>query len=259
MIQEIKNKKPNTGGAYREYEVHTNTITRTTGSITFYSYGPNYSAGRFERPHLEAYRISIHESYREGGRVKKKQCVVGTIGYYSLIDFGLYDYIEQGILRAMDMFHTDFDTLYELVEAKIAPIKERIIAEYHGTEEYQARRRQETIQKAYQKAKAEFGKRYDVDPHEYDYCYNALGELMNQAYLDHIVHSYQRKQEAYRSYQTNFHDNYSTGGTYTERETALLKQFYRTLSKSYHPDLNPEKDTTAEMQLLNKLKEAWGV
>ena len=40
---------------------------------------------------------------------------------------------------------------------------------------------------------------------------------------------------------------------------AILKRFYRSLSKTYHPDLNPGKDTTAAMQLLNRLKETWGV
>ena len=39
----------------------------------------------------------------------------------------------------------------------------------------------------------------------------------------------------------------------------MLKEFYRKLSKLYHPDLNPDKDTTAQMQVLNKLKEHWGV
>ena len=47
--------------------------------------------------------------------------------------------------------------------------------------------------------------------------------------------------------------------TYTDNERGILKQFYRSLSKLYHPDLNPDTDTTAQMQLLNKLKEQWGV
>ena len=42
-------------------------------------------------------------------------------------------------------------------------------------------------------------------------------------------------------------------------QTAMLKQFYKVLSKKYHPDLNPGKDTTAEMQLLNRLKQGWGI
>ena len=39
----------------------------------------------------------------------------------------------------------------------------------------------------------------------------------------------------------------------------MLKQFYRELCKKYHPDSNQNKDTSQEMQLINRLKEAWGV
>ena len=39
----------------------------------------------------------------------------------------------------------------------------------------------------------------------------------------------------------------------------MLKKFYRTLSKAYHPDRNPGKDTSEEMKLLNQLKNEWGV
>lgn len=266
VIQEIQRKRPNKGGAYREYEVTSNTLNINGKSSTRYAYYPCYDAGRFERPHQEAYRISIHESHRENGRVQKKQCVVGTIGYYALIEWGLYDYVERGVNQAAELFGADFDTLYALVEAKVEPIKKRITAEYHSTEEYKARRQQEKIQKAYQKAKDSFGKKYDIRPEEYDYCYNALGELMNEAYLNQIIRQYQQKQESYRSYRRTNYSNYDFGGsgvslsrTYTEPETAILKQFYRTLSKSYHPDLNRDRDTTEEMKLLNRLKESWGV
>ena len=44
-----------------------------------------------------------------------------------------------------------------------------------------------------------------------------------------------------------------------EDNKAMLKKFYRTLSKAYHPDSNPDKDTSEEMKLLNQLKSDWGV
>ena len=58
---------------------------------TYYSYYPNYEAGKFERPHREAYKISVHVSRRENGKVKKRQYPIGTVGYYALIEWGLYD------------------------------------------------------------------------------------------------------------------------------------------------------------------------
>lgn len=39
----------------------------------------------------------------------------------------------------------------------------------------------------------------------------------------------------------------------------MLKQFYKALPMKFHPDMNMGEDTTKQMQLLNKLKEDWGV
>lgn len=46
---------------------------------------------------------------------------------------------------------------------------------------------------------------------------------------------------------------------YNEADKAMLKKFYRTLSKAFHPDSNPDKDTSEEMKMLNRLKSDWGV
>lgn len=267
VIQTLQRKKSNPYGDYKKYEVSSMTISFPDGtSKTHYSYYPDYEAGRFERPRRESYRISIHESRREGGKVVKRQCAIATIGYYGLADgFGLYDYIDSGISRAVNVFGVDYEILFSLVERKVQPLADKIQKEFRKSEEYKARRQREKIERAHQKAKKEFGKKYGVDPDEYDYCYNIFGELMEEEYLNKII----RQQEARRSYREYRGSNYSGGGsrsysipsvsTYNEDEAAILKQFYRSLSKAYHPDLNLGKDTTAEMQLLNKLKESWGI
>lgn len=271
VIQTLQRKKNDPHGAYKKYEVSSVTISFPDGtSKTHYSYYPDYEAGRFERPHREAYRISIHESRREGGKVVKRQCAIATIGYYDFAGrFSLYDYIDAGINRAVNMFGTDYETLFSLVEQKVQPLSDKIKKEFHKSEEYKACRQREKVEKAHQKAKKKFGEQYGVDPDEYDYCYNIFGELMDKAYLDEIIRQYEQQKEAYRSYRSNgrsTYESYSYGSysipsasTYNESETAILKQFYRSLSKAYHPDLNPGKDTTAEMQLLNKLKESWRI
>ena len=46
---------------------------------------------------------------------------------------------------------------------------------------------------------------------------------------------------------------------YKEEDKAVLKQFYRELSKKFHPDANPDIDTSQQMQLLNQLKQEWGL
>lgn len=268
VIQEIQLKKPNTYGAYREYEVTSTSFSISGNSITRYSYYPAYDKGRFERPHMEAYKISIHESRRENGAVKKKQCVIGTIGYYALADkFGLFDYMEKGLKRAAEVFDSDFNTLYDLTAAKLNPLAEQIQQEFKKTEEYKAIYQREKVKKEYIKAKAAFAQKYHVTENEYDACYNIFGEVMNQAYLDEII----RNAKEYSSYYDNKSGNYNNGGydyssyfkancsNYTDDEKAILKKFYKALSVKFHPDMNPQADTTTEMQFLNKLKQEWSI
>lgn len=71
------------------------------------------------------------------------------------------------------------------------------------------------------------------------------------------------------TYYDNFYSNYSNNknssyagifsSNYTEEEKKIFKEFYRTLSKKFHPDANPDMDTSRQMKLLNRLKSDWGV
>jgi hypothetical protein len=265
VIQKIQLKKPNKNGGYKEYEV--NTISFTIGGIvkTSYSYHAKYDGGHFERPHQEAFKISIHQSFRENGKVKAKQCVLGTIGYYVLAEgWGLYDYMESGFKRAAKMFDNS-DGLYDLVEAKIAPLREQIQSEYHESEEYKAVEERKKVQKEYQKSKANFAKKYNVDAGEFDFCFDVFGHVMNETYLNEII----QKEKAYSSYRENSSSNYSSqdyssyfktnSSTYTDVEKLTLKLFYKKLAMEFHPDKNLDTDATEKMQLLNKLKDEWNL
>jgi hypothetical protein len=79
----------------------------------------------------------------------------------------------------------------------------------------------------------------------------------------------QRYEQESRRYYEEYYNNYnqdsssSYGGSisnnYKEEDKAVLKQFYRELSKKFHPDANPDIDTSQQMQLLNQLKQEWGL
>lgn len=96
-----------------------------------------------------------------------------------------------------------------------------------------------------------------------------FGVLRNKEYLGQIKAQHKARKESERSYRESWsstYEQYTSGSysipsvsTYGEDERALLKKFYRSLSKTYHPDLNPGEDATEAMKLLNKLKEQWGV
>ena len=95
VIQEIATKTV-PAGEPKGIEVYESRWT--SDGKEFCSYEYRDSAERFERPIRKSYRISIHESYRENGKVKKKQTVICTVGYYDIVDWGgwIGDFITGG-------------------------------------------------------------------------------------------------------------------------------------------------------------------
>ena len=226
----------------------------------------HYTGDRFERPVRTAYKISVHESKRVNGVVTKKQFAVATIGYYSLADnyFALDDY-DKKILAVAGKLNADANILYDIIDAKIIPLRERIQAEFQQSDEYKTRAEHERIISLYKKARADFAAKYECSERDYDYCFNVFGELMNRSYHEMIISNHENKRS---SYQENYHSNYGksdknyfdlsgAGTSYSDGEKITLKNFYKTLSKAYHPDIT--KSDGKEMQLLNKLKESWGI
>ncbi|MDE6933457.1 MAG: hypothetical protein K2P37_12300 [Oscillospiraceae bacterium] len=272
VIQEVRRKKPDPYGEHKEIipdllEMSINGVEQ----VPIWQW--RWSEERFERPRLESYKITLHQSFREGGAVRKRQYAVCTMSYYGICENWWGDCIVGGENALAKKVGMDAAELYEIIEAKLGPLRERLEADFHQSAEYQAKQEHQRILDAHRKARSAFSKRYGVDGDEYDRCYDVFGVLQNKEYLAKIKADRKaRKQEeqarwsSYRESWQSTHEQYTSSGysvpvrsTYTEEETAILKQFYRSLSKTYHPDLNPGADTTAAMQLLNKLKETWGV
>lgn len=270
VIQEVRRKKPNPYGEYREIRAYQNQW-RIAGDERPCTWAYEYTGGRFERPHLEAYKITLHQSYREGGAVRKRQHSVCTMSYYDICDgCGWWgDFIIGGDSALAEKLNMDPTELCDIIESKLGPLRERLEAEFHQSAEYIAHQEHRRVLDAHREAQEAFCKRYGVDRDEYDRCYDVFGALRNKEYLAKIKADHKARKQSesrYRESWRSTYEQYSGGSysvpsrsTYTEEETAILKQFYRSLSKTYHPDLNPGKDTTAQMQLLNRLKEAWGV
>ncbi len=268
VIQEVNLKRPNKYGAHKEIRVYQN-LWALDGKPKSWSW--EYTGERFERPHMEAYKISLHQSYRKDGKVKKTQYSVATLDYYSVVDNCLYDCISRKLETISAETGITFDTLYGLVEEKLTPLMDRIKAEFGESEEYKTQKKHEAILEAYRAAKTAFGEKYGVDAHEYDYCFDIYGNLKNKEYLEQLTRNQQRQQGSQRSYRGYHSSNYGSSGgyssgyhvsassTYTDEEKKMLKQFYRALSKKYHPDLNHDQDTTEHMKLLNKLAEEWNL
>ena len=271
VIQEVQLKKPNAYGEHKIIEAYS--PFALNGKPT-YSY--RHIGGRFERPIKTAYKISIHESKRINGVVTKKQYAVTTVDYYCLATdwFALGDCEKKISAIAEKLNVDDVGKIYDIIDAKLEPLEKLIKIEYQKTEEYKTHVKHEKILETYRKAKAKFAKTYSCSENEYDYIFNVFGELMNNEYYEKIINDYKSK----RSYQEKNYSNYNNfnGGSsqnnndgsgynlfgskstaYTEDEKSMLKNFYKTLSKTYHPDV--VKGSGKEMQLINKLKEAWDI
>jgi hypothetical protein len=274
VIQEIELKKPNTKGKPKELQSKYMQMSMNGKDLSHYYYC--YSEERFERTIKKSYKISIHISHRENGKVKKKQYPLCTVGYYDIADkwFTIYDYCGKKIELAAKELIIDAETIYDLIQAKTDPLVKLIQSEFSQSEEYRTHAEHERITTLYTSNKAKFNEKYSGN--KYDEIYDVFGNLMNQARLDEVEAEYKYRQEyeeKSRSYQekyySNYKDSYSGSGSssysnykhsnHDGEDKETLKQFYRVLSKKFHPDSNPDTDTSKQMQLLNQLKDEWGV
>ncbi|WP_418302448.1 hypothetical protein [Lysinibacillus fusiformis] len=269
VIQKIQKKKPDPYGTRKEIIV-TEIKFGFVGEELKTSYGYTYSNERFERPILDAYKISIHHSYRENGKVKKKQWVICTMGYYDFIDSWYGDhFIDRTLKEKLNEMGIDENTFHEMINAKLEPLVKQIESEFQQTEEYKVKKEQEAVLATHRAAEAAFNKEYGQD--EYKYCYDVFGMLRNPNYLEELkVKKNAQEEYTRRSYEESFkrtYNKYSNGGgssyytvsqsNYTEDEKKLLHEIYRMASKKFHPDVC--SDDGSKMKILTKLKEQWGL
>jgi hypothetical protein len=265
VIQKVENKKPNRCGEAKKLEVDISKWWLDNDKPNTH-YGYKFT-GKFERPIKAAYKISIHESYREDGKSKKKQWVLCTMGYYDLIHWCLYDYADSKINKVAEETGTSIDDIYNMVNEKLDPIIAAVTKEYEATEEYKTKVKHNKILKKYFEDKLKFEERYGENT--YDYCYDVFGDLRNEEYLKELKASYKARQEYKSSYQNYDYSNYdfknfNFGGysigkqsNYTEEEKEYLKVIYKASALKLHPDI--KKDNGEGMKFLNKLKEEWGI
>lgn len=270
VIQEIETKKANKNGYSKEIISEFSKMSVNGEDLSHWWY--YYSHEKFERPVKKAYKISIHHSYRENGKVKKKQFVLCTINYYELATdsfWGLYDCCNSKIQEVAKILNVDADLVYNMAQEKIESLQDKIREEFSQTEEYKTHEEHERITTIYLANKIQFAEKYNVDKTEYDRCYDVFGTLQNPEYLKKIEQEaeFRKKyEEQARSYREKFYDNYTNSSYFNyefsnhkEENKDIYNQFYKVLAKKFHPDANPDKDTTVEMTVLNQLKAEWGL
>ncbi len=275
VIQELERKTPSKGKP-KSLVVHTHKINHRE----FYSY--SYSEERFDRPMNKAYKITLHESFRENNKVKKRQYSLCTIGYYDLIEFGYYEFVVDKIKDLSEKLNMTEEEIYGLIYTKLDSLQEKVVSEYEASEESKAYKQQLEIVKKYKKAKREFESKYGSET--FDYCYDVYLNLRNKENLDRLKKLYENKKRSYqgenhsnykynynkssyqeesnsnykqnynkRSYQEKNHSNYKNSsnskschseniGNYNDNDKKILKKIYKTLAKNFHPDKNNNSD-----------------
>lgn len=261
VIQKIKNKKVNALGVSKRIESYSIIIDNKQ------KFGYMRSKERFDRYKLDAYKITLRESYREDGKVKQKQWSVCTMSYYDILEYSIYDCASRKIEDISTETGVPLEDIYDMIEGKLNPIIDQATIEFNATEEGKAKKNQELILKTYRAAKEVFESKYGKD--SYDYCYDVFGVLRNEEYLEQLRQSYSSYQEdTYSNYKDSSYQDYNwsnygngsyqrnSSSTHTASDEKELKKIYKKLSIKLHPDNGGSEEL---MQMLNRLKEIVGI
>ncbi|BBF43182.1 hypothetical protein lbkm_1869 [Lachnospiraceae bacterium KM106-2] len=222
-----------------------------------YLYSYHMSTERFEREIKICYVISVDD------------VIVGKISYYDFVDFNYKDLLSK---RAIDEIAKKENVTKEEVMAclieKLDPLKQEIQEDFKHSEEYITDMQNEDILEKHKRERKKFVMELGLDGTKYDRCYNVFGQLMDGVYLEKLKdimrereafsrNSKKKHKDAWRTYSES--SSTRSTGYYEEEDKEVLSKFYKALAKKYHPDSNPDLDTSKEMQLLNRLKKEWGI
>lgn len=267
VIQEIELKKENEYGYRKELEAYKSTWV--INGIEGWCYLYTMTGERFKRPIKKAYKISIHKSYREKGKVKKKQWSICTMSYYSIAEgetwIGNY-FTTEGLKEKLRDIGITEEELERLVYIKLDSLIDKIQKDYKETEEYKTHKMHNDMINKYQKEKSKFDKVYGEG--SYDKCYDVFGDLREKEKLEEIKRVYENSKTYQSSYRDNYRSSYNYSNSnssyhsneesnYNEVDRDKYKKIYKTLAKAYHPDII--KDDGEMMKLVNKLKEEWRI
>lgn len=264
-------------GKSKVYGYAKDVVTYTTGIGTTTNYHWRYSEDKFERENY-SYKIAVKESYRENGKVKQRQVVMGTYHWFDFIDHYVYgdEYLDEKLSDTFaDKTAEEIDAIYDEIDEKVKKIEIMERQKWSKSEEYKVHNQHLDMIQKYESKK----KYYDdyLGEGYFEQIYDIHFNIVNRQLYDKIptLHSAKVKQDKekreyeQRSYEEsqkrwdNFYKSYTSGsysvgssGNYKDKEKEYLKKFYRVLAAKFHPDVTGDNEI---MQFLNKLKGQWGV
>ncbi len=265
-------------GKSKVYGYSKDVVTTTLNTGTTILYGWQYSSEKFERENY-SYKITVKESYRENGKVKQKQVVMGTYHWFDFIDHYVYcdDWFCEKLSDAfLDKSGKDMDAVYDEIDKKIEEIQSIESKKWMTSKEYKVHSKHLEMIRKYELKKTAYDEIYGKDI--FEQIYDIHLKIMNQELYEQLPkirtekkradeekqeyerRSREEKQKQWEKYFKGFGDgSYQTGScsNYTDKEKEYLKKFYKALAAKFHPDVL--EGDNEPMQLVNKLKEQWGI
>lgn len=261
-------------GKSKVYGYSKDVVTTTLGIGTTTRYGWKYSEEKFERENY-SYKITVKESYREGGKVRQKQVVMGTFHWFDFIDHYVYgddwfcDRLEEVFT---DKTHEQLNDICKAIDKKVSEIESDESKKWTSSEEYKTHNKHLELIRKYESKKVVFDELYGEDIFEqvYDICLKIMNQELYEQ-LPQIRDEKKRADEAKREYERksreeqkkqwdDFYKQFTygshsvgLGSTYTDKEKEYLSKFYKVLATKFHPDIIGDNEP---MQFLNKLKES---
>lgn len=265
-------------GKSKIYGYAKDVVTTTINTGTTILYGWQYSPEKFERENY-SYKITVKESYRENGKVKQKQVVMGTYHWFDFVDNYVYcdDWFCEKLSDAfLDKAGKDMDAVYDEIDKKIEEIQSVESEKWMTSKEYKVHNKHLEMIRKYESKKTAYDEIYGKGI--FEQIYDIHLKVMNQnlyEQLPKIRAEKKKSDEAKQEYERRSHEeqhrqwekyfkgfgdgSYQTGlcSNYTDREKEYLNKFYKALAVKFHPDvLNGDNEP---MQLVNKLKAEWGI
>ncbi len=264
-------------GKSKVYGYAKDVVTTTLNIGTTIRYGWRYSEEKFERENY-SYKIVVKESYREGGKVRQRQVVMGTFHWFDFIDHYVYgdEIFDEKLIDMFPDRQEEINAIYDEIDKKINIIEREESDKWHSSKEYKVHNKHLNLIRKYELEKKTFDMLYGEDVFEQIYdihlkvmnqdLYKQLSKLREEKKkADEAKREYERRsreeqQKQWEKYFKGFGDgSYSIGSSsnYTVKEKEYLKKFYRALAAKFHPDVLGGDNEP--MLLVNKLKEQWGV
>lgn len=263
-------------GKLKAYGYPKEVVTTETDTGTTIRYGWKYSEDKFERENY-SYKITVKESYRDNGKVKQRQVVMGTYFWFYFVDHWVTteSYFDKRLSEVFaDKSNKEIDAIYEEIDEKIEEIESIESKKWMRSEEYKVHSRHLDLIRKYDSKKKYYDKYLGED--YFEQIFDVHMKVMNKALYDKIptLHSakvkkddeqreyerrsYEEQQNRWEKFYQDFGSSHSlgSGGNYSDKEKEYLKKFYRALATKFHPDVTGDNEV---MQFLNKLKGQWGV